>query len=317
MNTFITKIILKTFLPKSKQQQSEESVRDFLISFKRVVKDIFLIVCGIICAGFGLKGFLLPNNFIDGGATGISLLVSELSGIDISILIVAINIPFIILGSFVINKVFAIKTALAVFALAIVVHFLPFPHITTDKLLISIFGGFFLGAGIGLSIRGGSVIDGTEVLAIFLSRKYGVSIGDVIMFVNVVIFSFAAYFLSLETAMYAMLTYLAASKTVDFLVEGIEEYFGVTIISDYPLEIQAMIKEEMKRGYTVYVQKKGTGKKGDTHQENAEVVYTVITRLEMGKLNAEIEKIDSDAFVVTQSVKDIKGGMVKKRPLHD
>lgn len=286
------------------------------ITAKRIVKDILFITAGILSAGFGLQGFLLPNNFIDGGATGISLLVSELSGIDISILIIAINIPFVLLGIRVINRTFAIKTSLAITTLAIIVHFVPFPHITSDKLLISIFGGFFLGAGIGLAIRGGSVIDGTEVLAIFLSRKFGVSIGDIIMVLNVVIFSFAAYFLSLETAMYAMLTYLSASKTVDFLVEGIEEYFGVTIISDYPAEIQQMIREEMKRGFTVYVQKKGSGKKGETHI-NAEVVYTVITRLEMGKLYAEIEKIDTDAFIVTQSVKDIKGGMVKKRPLHE
>ena len=244
------------------------------------------------------------------------MLVSELSGIDISILIIAINIPFVLLGIRVINKTFAIKTALAITALAVVVHFIPFPHITSDKLLISIFGGFFLGSGIGLAIRGGSVIDGTEVLAIFLSRRFGVSIGDIIMVLNVIIFAFAAYFLSLETAMYAMLTYLSASKTVDFLVEGIEEYFGVTIMSDYSSEIQLMIKEEMKRGFTVYIQKKGSGKTGEGHI-NSEVVYTVITRLEMGKLYAEIEKIDSDAFVVTQSVKDIKGGMVKKRPLDE
>ncbi|MFN8284078.1 MAG: YitT family protein [Chitinophagales bacterium] len=286
------------------------------ITQKRKAKDFLLIAAGIISAGFGLKGFLLPNNFIDGGATGISLLVSELSGIDISILIVAINIPFVMLGIRVINKTFAIKTALAIGTLAIVVHFVPFPHITSDKLLISIFGGFFLGAGIGFAIRGGSVIDGTEVMAIYLSRKFGTSVGDIIMVINIIIFSFAAYFLKLETAMYAMLTYLSASKTVDFLVEGIEEYFGVTIISDFPDQIQDMIKHEMKRGFTVYIQKKGTGKKGDGHID-AEIVYTVITRLELGKLYAEIEKIDSDAFVVSQSVKDIKGGMIKKRPLHD
>ncbi len=316
MNTFITKAISNTFLKNRKKEDAEKAANEIIISTKRNIKDIILIIAGVFSAGFGLKGFLLPNNFIDGGATGISLLVSEISGISISILILAINAPFIILGIQVINRTFAIKTALAIIALSIVVHLFSFPHITNDKLLISIFGGFFLGAGIGLAIRGGSVIDGTEVLAIYLSRKFGVSIGDVIMFVNVIIFSFAAYLLSLETAMYAMLTYISASKTVDFLVEGIEEYFGVTIISDNSTEIQNMIKDEMKRGFTVYMQKKGSGKKGEK-MENAEVVYTVITRLEMGKLYAEIEKIDSDAFVVTQSVKDIKGGMVKKRPLHD
>jgi len=316
MNRFITKAISNTFLKNRKKEDAEKAANEFIISAKRNIKDIFLIAAGVISAAFGLKGFLLPNNFIDGGATGISLLISETTGISISILIIAINIPFVLLGIQVINKKFAIKTGLAIFALAIIVHVISFPHITNDKLLISIFGGFFLGAGIGLAIRGGSVIDGTEVLAIYLSRKFGVSIGDVIMVINIIIFSFAAYLLSLETAMYAMLTYISASKTVDFLVEGIEEYFGVTIMSEYATEIQNMIKDEMKRGFTVYVQKKGSGKKGEK-QENAEVVYTVITRLEIGKLYAEIEKIDNDAFIVTQSVKDIKGGMVKKRPLHD
>ncbi len=316
MNKKITDVIINTFFANKKNEEREKAINSFLISTKRIFKDILLISLGILSAGFGLKGFLLPNNFIDGGATGVSLLLTEVTGLSISILIVAINTPFILLGIHVINKTFAIKTAIAIITLAIVLHLISFPHITNDKLLISIFGGFFLGAGIGLAIRGGSVIDGTEVLAIFLSRKYGISIGDVIMFINIIIFSFAAYLLSIETAMYAMLTYIVASKTVDFLIDGIEEYFGVTIISDNYLEIQEMLKNEMKRGFTVYVQKKGNGKKGDGHV-NHEAVYTVITRLEMGRLYAEIEKIDSDAFIVTQSVKDIKGGMVKKRPLHE
>ena len=316
MNKKITDVIINTFFANKKNEEREKSINSFLISTKRILKDILLISLGILSAAFGLRGFLLPNNFIDGGATGVSLLLTEVTGLSISILIVAINTPFILLGIHVINKTFAIKTAIAILTLAIVLHFISFPHITNDKLLISIFGGFFLGAGIGLSIRGGSVIDGTEVLAIFLSRKYSISIGDVIMIINIIIFSFAAYLLSIETAMYAMLTYIVASKTVDFLIDGIEEYFGVTIISDNYYEIQEMLKNEMKRGFTVYVQKKGSGKKGEGHV-NHEAVYTVITRLELGKLYAEIEKIDADAFIVTQSVKDIKGGMVKKRPLHE
>lgn len=256
----------------------------------------------------------MPNDFIDGGAVGISLLTNEITSLPVPLLIVLINIPFIILGIRVINLTFSIKTALAILALSILVAYFPFPHITEDKLLVAIFGGFFLGAGIGLAIRGGSVIDGTEILAIFLSRKYSVGIGDIIIVINVIIFSFAAYLLSIETAMYAMLTYISASKTVDFLVDGIEEYFGVTIISENSTEIQEMIKEVMQRGFTVYIQKKGIGKKGE-RLIDAEVTYTVITRLELGKLQSEIEKIDTDAFVVIQSVKDIKGGMVKKRPL--
>ncbi|MBK9328024.1 MAG: YitT family protein [Sphingobacteriales bacterium] len=323
MNPILTKVIANTLLHRNRKSQAndpknlpEDEIEDFIISLKRILKDIAFILFGIFSAAFGLKGFLLPNNFIDGGATGISLLITELTDAPISILIIAVNIPFILLGVRVINKNFAFKTTLSVIGLSIVLATVPFPEITHDKLLISIFGGFFLGAGIGLAIRGGSVIDGTEVLAIFLSRKLGVTIGDVILVFNVIIFSFAAYFLSIETAMYAMLTYLSASKTVDFVVEGIEEYFGVTIISPNSSEIQAMIRNVLKRGYTIYVQKKGTGKTGEKNIQS-EVVYTVITRLEMGKLYSELEKIDKDAFIITQSVKDIKGGMVKKRPLGD
>ncbi len=309
----IKNIVSLQFLSSKNPETKEKGIKK-LITLKRYVKDYFFIVAGIFSAGFGLRGFLMPNDFIDGGAVGISLLTNEITSLPVPLLIVLINIPFIILGIRVINLTFSIKTALAILALSILVAYFPFPHITEDKLLVAIFGGFFLGAGIGLAIRGGSVIDGTEILAIFLSRKYSVGIGDIIIVINVIIFSFAAYLLSIETAMYAMLTYISASKTVDFLVDGIEEYFGVTIISENSTEIQEMIKEVMQRGFTVYIQKKGIGKKGE-RLIDAEVTYTVITRLELGKLQSEIEKIDTDAFVVIQSVKDIKGGMVKKRPL--
>ena len=188
-----------------------------------------------------------------------------------------------------------------------------FPNVTNDNLLVSIFGGFFLGAGIGLSVRGGAVIDGTEVLAIFLSKKLGTTIGDIIIIINVLIFSAAAYFLSVEIALYSMITYLAASKTLDFIIEGIDEYIGVTIISSHNEEIRQMIINEMGRGVTVYSGKKGYGRSGET--KNIDILYTVITRLELNKLNTEIEKIEPNAFVVMNSVKDTKGGMIKKRPL--
>lgn len=327
MNPLLSKVIINTVLNNKNQQQPgkkpdyseqdlKKGLKEFTITTKRVAKDVLFIVLGVFAAGFGLKGFLLPNDFIDGGAMGISLLVYEVTKIPLSYLIVLINIPFVILGIRVINKTFAFKTILSIVGLAIVIAFIPFPQITSDKLLISLFGGFFLGAGIGLAIRGGSVIDGTEVLAIFVSRRLGSSIGDIIMIINIIIFCFAAYLLSIETAMYAMLTYLAASKTVDFIVEGFEEYMGITIVSDYSDEICLMLKDTLNRGYTIYKQKKGSGKKGEKTLES-EIVYTVITRLEVGKLYSEIEKIDSDAFIITQSVKNIKGGLVKKRPLDE
>ena len=284
------------------------------VNFSHILRDTAFILMGIVSAGFGLKGFLLPNSFIDGGAMGISLLISETSGISLSILIVAVNIPFLILGYSQIGKQFAIKSIAAIIGLALVVHFVPYPLITSDKLLIAVFGGFFLGAGIGMAIRGGSVIDGTEVVAIHLSKKTGLTIGDIVLIFNVVIFSFGAYILSIEVALYAMLTYLSASKTINFVLEGVEEYTGITIISNSSDEIRLMITEKLGRGVTIYSGKRGYGKRGDSLSQ-IDIVYTVITRLEIAGLRREIDKIDPDAFITMNSIKDTKGGMIKKRSL--
>lgn len=277
------------------------------------LKDGFFIVSGIFAAAFGLESFLLPNSFIDGGATGISLLIAETMEIPLSILILLVNIPFVILGYKVIGKTFAIKTTIAILGLALALYLIDFPEVTQDKLLVAVFGGFFLGAGIGLSVRGGSVLDGTEVLAIFLSRKLGTTIGDIIILINILVFLAAAYLLSIETALYSMLTYLAASKTLDFVIEGIEEYTGVTIISDKNEEIRQMIIDKLGRGLTIYKAKGGYGKHG-VHKEY-DVVFTVITRLEIRRLNIEITKIDPKAFVVMSKINDTRGGMIKKRSI--
>ena len=284
------------------------------VEIKKTFLDIFLITAGILSAGFGLKGFLLPNQFLDGGATGISLLITNLTGWALPVILVLVNIPFLILGFNVIGKRFAIKTALAIVGLALCVAFFPYPQITQDKVLVSVFGGFFLGAGIGLAVRGSAVIDGTEVLAIFISKKSGLTIGDVILIVNIIIFSAAAWLINIETALYAMLTYLSASKTVDFIIEGIEEYMGVTIISVKADKIRTMIINRMGRGITVYKGERGYGKSGEKYYD-MKIIYTIVTRLEVGRLKYEIEKIDPNAFVVMVSVKDMKGGMIKKRAL--
>ena len=211
------------------------------------------------------------------------------------------------------GKRFALKTALAIIGLALCVALVPFPNVTDDDLLVAIFGGFFLGAGIGLSIRGGAVIDGTEILAIFLSRKLSTTIGDIIILINIIIFSFAAYLLSIEIALYSMITYISASKTLDFIIEGIEEYIGVTIISSQSTRIREMIIDKLGRGVTIYKGQGGYAKNGVSKE--MDIIYTVITRLELNKLNTEIEKIEPNAFLVMNSIKDIKGGMIKKRPL--
>ncbi|MFT6795093.1 MAG: uncharacterized membrane-anchored protein YitT (DUF2179 family) [Maribacter sp.] len=284
-----------------------------LADYKQWLKDVFFILLGIFSAAFGLESFLLPNKFIDGGATGISLLIAEVADVPLYILIMLVNIPFVVLGYKVIGRVFAVKTAFAILGLALVLFTVDFPEITEDKLLVAVFGGFFLGAGIGLSVRGGSVLDGTEVLAIYLSRKLGTTIGDIIILINVLVFLAAAYLLSIETALYSMLTYLAASKTLDFVIEGIEEYTGVTIISDKNEEIRTMIIEKLGRGLTVYKAKGGYGRQGERNEYD--VIFTVITRLEIRRLNIEITKIDPKAFVVMSKINDTRGGMIKKRAI--
>lgn len=321
MQNFLRKLIINTVLRKTDEEHVDQysnfelakAFRIFRMLMKRRLREVFLIALGVGSAAFGLESFILPNNFIDGGATGISLLVSEISSIDLPVLIVLINIPFVILAYRAVGKLFAVKTAIAISTLALVVAFVHFPEVTKDKLLVSVFGGFFLGAGIGLSVRGGAVIDGTEVLAIWLSRKFRTTMGDIIIMLNVIIFSAGAVMLSVETALYSLITYLAASKTLDFAVEGIEEYTGVTIISPHHDTIREMIIKDMGRGVTVYKGRRGFGKSGDT--KDVDIIYTVITRLEMSKIYSELEKIDPNAFIVMSSVKDTKGGMIKKRPL--
>ena len=286
------------------------------IQIERTIKDVLFITLGVLAAAFGLKSFLLPNNFLDGGVVGISLLINFITKINVAYLIMLINIPFIVIGYTQVSKSFAVKTLIAIGALALCLEFVDFPLVTDDKLLIAFFGGFFLGAGIGLSIRGGSVLDGTEILAIYSSRKTTLTVGDIILFLNIVIFSVAAYLINMETALYAILTYLVASKTVDFVVHGIEEYTSVMIVSEKSDEIKSAIINKLGRGITVLKGKSGFGKTGH-REKDLDVIYSVITRLELQRLKTEIAKIDENAFMVENSVNDIKGGMIKKRPLQE
>ena len=279
------------------------------------VLQFVLLLAGVFSAALGLKGFLLPNEFIDGGVTGISMLVSHVTGISLSVLILLINIPFVILGYYQLGSAFALKTLLTITALAGALIVVSFPALTQDKLLIAVFGGFFLGAGIGLAMRGGGVLDGTEILAVYISRKLPGSIGDIIMIINIIIFGVAAWLLSVETALYSILAYLSAAKTVDFILVGIEEYTSLTIISFHSNEIRQLITDKLHRGATVYECTQGYGSHG--HQRlKVEAVFTVVTRLEVISLTKEIHAIDPQAFVVMQSVSDTRGGLIKKRALH-
>lgn len=286
-------------------------------NFLIVSKEVLYIALGIVSACFGLKSFLLPNHFLDGGAMGISLILQVKTGLPLALLIVGVNIPFVLLGLKQISKMFAFKTIIAIMGLALLLSFEIFPIITPDKLLISIFGGFFLGAGIGLAMRGGAVLDGAEVLALYISRKTSLTVGDIIMGFNIFIFSFAAFVFGIETAMYAILTYLSAAKTVDFIIHGIEEYIGVTIISGKNDIIRQAITKRLKRAVTIYKGEKGYSKNIAHLESEIDILFTVVTKMEVTKLRNMIHSIDKQAFIVTHTVNETYGGMIKARPLEE
>src|SRR6266498_323362 len=284
------------------------------VHMKKIIREALnttLIVLGILSAGLGLKGFLLSSHFIDGGVTGISMLLANVLAWPLSILILAINLPFIALAYRQIGRGFAIRSTLAIAGLALCLAFIKYPDVTPDKLLTAVFGGFFIGAGIGLAIRGGAVLDGTEIAALLISKNsHLLKVGDVILLLNILIFSAAAFFLGIESALYSMLTYFAASKTVDFLIHGVEEYTAVIVMSDRSEEIRQAILRDLGRGVTVY---KGRGGLTDTEQD---ILFCVVTRLEIGRIKTATHEIDLGAFIVVHPLADAEGGVIKKLALN-
>jgi uncharacterized membrane-anchored protein YitT (DUF2179 family) len=269
-----------------------------------------LILVGSMCCAFGIKSFLVPNQFIDGGATGVSMLLEKLTGIPLGVLLVLVNLPFYFLGRRFIGSAFAWRTIAGIVVVALAVSVMPFPAATADHLLGAVFGGFFIGAGVGLAMRGGGVLDGTEILAVVLSKHTFVTVGEAILGLNVVVFSAAAFVLGVEPALYSMLTYFAASKTIDYLLHGIEAYNGVMVFSSRHEPIRQSVLAEMGRGVTVL---KAAGGYTAVQQE---VLYCVVTRLELTQLETLVRRHDPSAFIVITPVHDVSGGMVKQRTFH-
>lgn len=280
-------------------------------TFIRESINFLLIVLGILSAGMGIKGFLLSSHFIDGGVTGISMLLANVLGHPLAILIPLINFPFIALGFRQIGWVFALKSTLAIAGLSLCLAFVNYPDVTPDKLLTAVFGGLFIGAGIGLAIRGGAVLDGTEIAALLISKNsHLLKVGDVILILNIFIFAAAAYFLGIDSALYSVLTYIAASKTIDFLIHGIEEYNAIIIMSEKSDEIREAIVRVLSRGVTIY-----NGRGGKTGKP-MHILYCVVTRLEIGRVKSVVNEIDGAAFIVIHPLADAAGGIIKKTALH-
>ncbi|HET8646429.1 MAG TPA: YitT family protein [Vicinamibacteria bacterium] len=277
----------------------------------RAAVSTVLIVLGILSAGMGIKGFLLSSNFIDGGVTGVSMLLSLVTPLPLWALLPLVNLPFVVVGYRQLGPAFALRSALAIGGLALVLAVMPYPDVTPDKLLTAVFGGFFLGAGIGLAVRGGAVLDGTEIAALLISRRSGaLKVGEVILGVNVVIFITAMAVLGVEEALYSILVYVAAARTLDFVIHGIEEYTAMTIVSDRSTEIRSRILGDLGRGVTIY---KAVGGLSGAEQD---VLYCVVTRLEIGKVQAIVREFDPGAFVVSHALADVRGGTVKRSVLH-
>ncbi len=272
----------------------------------RELLNALLITLGILSAGLGLKGFLLPSGFIDGGVTGVSLLLATVTTLPLAFWLPVINVPFVFIGYRYLGTAFAIRSALAIGALAAVLALAQYPTITQDRLLDAVFGGFFLGAGIGLAVRGGAVLDGTEIAALLISKRSTLlRVGDVILGFNVALFMVAMAVLGAEAALYSILTYLTAARTLDFVIHGIEEFTAMTIVSMHSAEIRDAITGILGRGVTVY---RGRGGLSNVEQD---ILFCVVTRLEIGKIKAIARDIDKSAFIVSHALSDVEGGVIK------
>lgn len=277
----------------------------------RLVKRYALLFLGSVVAATGLEFFLIPNQIIDGGIVGISILLAHITGVDISILLVLLNLPFLYIGYTQIGKSFCISTLFSVVSLSYwVAVFHPIPELTKDFFLAATFGGVLVGVGVGLIIRYGGSLDGTEIVAIILDKKSGFSVGEIIMFFNLFILGSAGLVFSWDKAMYSLVAYFVAFKVIDITIEGLDESKGVMIVSDYADEIKEMLLARLGRGVTIL------HGEGGYSQEPKKVLYSVVTRLEIAKLKAIIDDIDPNAFVTIQDVHDVIGGRVKKKAIH-
>ncbi|WP_454803297.1 YitT family protein [Mucilaginibacter phyllosphaerae] len=284
---------------------------------RSIITDTFYTIAGILFCGFALKSFLIPNAFFDGGVTGISLLIHELYHFNIAYVIILANIPFIIMGALQVNKTFALRTMMAIIGLALCLLYLPYPDkITSDKLLVSIFGGVFMGTGIGLAIRGGCALDGIEVLALYTGKRISFTISEIILGINIVIFLIAALEVGFITSLYSIITYYTASRTINFVIEGLEEYTGVTIISGQNVLIKEMLVKQLGRGITVYKGERGFLKDSFDISHPVDIVFTVVTRLELRRLKNMVHEIDPKAFIFTSIIKEAAGGVLKRRARH-
>ncbi len=277
----------------------------------KILKRALLITIGAILMGVGLEIFLVPNQVIDGGIVGISIMLSHLTGVKLGLIIFLLNIPFFFIGYKQIGKTFAISTLYGIFILSITTALLhPVPAFTQDILLASVFGGIVLGIGVGIVIRYGGFLDGSEVLAILANKKLPFSVGEIIMFINLFILGSAGFVFTWDRAMYSLIAYFVAFKTIDITITGLEESKSVWVISDNYRQIGNAINSRLGRGVT-YLSGEGAYSGDDK-----KVIFCVINRLEEAKLKEIVEGLDPSAFLAVGDIAEVRGGRFKKQDIH-
>ncbi len=296
-----------------KSEGSSHKWNEKLYNTTNAIKDGLLIIIGVLAAGFAMNGFLVPNHFFDGGITGISLLLRQIFNFHLAATTIVLNLPLIITTFFLVNKRFAYKTFICILLYALCLLFVPYPTITHDKLLIAIFGGFFIGLGGGLIIRAGCALDGIDILALYTGKKTSFTVTEITLGINIIIFIIAAFYFGIETALYSILTFFTATKTMDYVAEGIEEYTGVTIISGQSEIIKNRVVNELGRSITVYKGERGFMPGHIEIKNDCDIIFTVITRLELRKLKNLVSEIDPHAFVFANTIKEASGGIIKRR----
>lgn len=289
-------------------------------SFRKLLKydrqdllpDILLILLGAFITAFGINGFLIPNNFLDGGTTGISLFIHEIFRLKLAWVFILVNIPLLLFGLKELAVIFILKTLLSVIVISVCVAVVPYPLITSDKMLVSVFGGFFLGAGWGLTARAGATVDSIDVLTLFTFKRSSFSAGEIFISINAFIFLACAYYFGMGTALYSMLTYFIATKTADYIAEGIEAYTGVTIISGNSESIKEKLVNQLGRGITIYKGERGF-LPGNYHiSTETDIIFTVVTRIELRKVKNLVEEEDPKAFMFVSIIKEAGGGIIRR-----
>jgi uncharacterized membrane-anchored protein YitT (DUF2179 family) len=288
------------------------------INWKEIfqLKNIVLNLAGVLIITLAIKGFMIPNKFLDGGVTGIAILLHEITHVPFGILVMVLNFPFLYIGKKILGITFAVQSFFTFILIAASMTFIQIDAVTSDRLLIALFGGCLIGVGMGLCIRSGSVADGIEILALLTTRKIGLNVSEVIFGINSFVFLSAAWFFGISTALYSIVTYFSAVKSLDYVTNGIEHYTSLHIISAKSEEIKFLISNKFRKGITIIKGERGYLPDSFDEKQDCDIIVTVVTRLELLRIKEEISEIDSQAFMYIQYIKDASGGILRQKVKH-